>query len=93
MSRYQDDYAVQCNPNPPRRSAVNPMPKTMTVRLTDEQARDLESVARVEEMPVSEAVRLAIDEHIKARREDQAFQSRLRRIIEENQEALERLAQ
>ena len=68
------------------------MPKTMTLRLTDDQARDLESLARVDEMPVSEAVRLAIDEHIKARREDHEFQDRLRRIIEENQEALERLA-
>jgi len=68
------------------------MPKTMTLRLTDEQARELETVARVDEVPVSEAVRQAIDERIKARREDADFQHKLRRLIEENQAALERLA-
>jgi hypothetical protein len=68
------------------------MPKTMTLRLTDEQAQELEAVSRVDEMPVSEAVRLAIDERIKARRADEDFQSRLRRLMEENQRALERLA-
>jgi predicted transcriptional regulator len=68
------------------------MPKSMTLRLTDEQARELEAVARVDEMPVSEAVRQAIDERIAARRKDKDFQGRLRRLLEENQEALERLA-
>jgi predicted transcriptional regulator len=68
------------------------MAKTMTLRLSDEQARELESVARVDEMPVAEAVRRAIDDRIKTRREDQAFQGRLRRLLQENQEALERLA-
>jgi Arc/MetJ-type ribon-helix-helix transcriptional regulator len=68
------------------------MPKTMTVRLSDQQAADLEALARVDETPVSEAVRAAIDERIKARRADKEFQARLRRILEENQKALERLA-
>lgn len=68
------------------------MAKTMTLRLSDEQARELESVARVDEMPVAEAVRRAIDDRIKARREDEEFRARLRRLLEENQEALERLA-
>lgn len=68
------------------------MAKTMTLRLSDEQARELEAVARIDEMPVAEAVRRAIDDRIKARRDDNAFQSRLRRLIQENQEALERLA-
>ena len=68
------------------------MPKTMTLRLSDEQAADLEAMARVDDVPVSEAVRVAIDERIKARRADKAFQERLRRSIEENQRVLERLA-
>lgn len=68
------------------------MAKTMTLRLSDEQARELESVAQVDEMPVAEAVRRAIDDRIKARREDAEFKSRLRRLLEENKEALERLA-
>jgi predicted transcriptional regulator len=69
------------------------MPKTMTLRLSDELAADLEAMARVDDVPVSEAVRVAIDERIKARREDKQFQARLRRLMAENQRALERLAQ
>lgn len=68
------------------------MAKTMSLRLSDEQAQELEAVARVDEMPVSEAVREAIDARIAARRADKDFQSRLRRLMEENQKALERLA-
>lgn len=68
------------------------MPKTMTLRLDDELAADLEAMARVDGVPVSEAVRVAIDERIRARREDKQFQSRLRRLMAENQRALERLA-
>jgi post-segregation antitoxin (ccd killing protein) len=69
------------------------MPKTMTLRLTDQQATDLEAMARVDGIPVSEAIRVAIEERIKARREDRAFQARLRRLMVENQRALERLSQ
>jgi predicted transcriptional regulator len=69
------------------------MPKTMTLRLSDELATDLEAMARVDDVPVSEAIRIAIDERIKARRDDKQFQARLRRLMTENQRALERLAQ
>ena len=40
------------------------MPKTMTLRLSDELAADLEAMARVDDVPVSEAIRVAIDERI-----------------------------
>jgi predicted transcriptional regulator len=69
------------------------MPKTMTLRLSDELAADLEAMARVDDVPVSEAIRIAIDERLKARRDDKQFQARLRRLMAENQRALERLAQ
>lgn len=65
----------------------------MTLRLDDELAADLEAMARVDGVPVSEAIRVAIDERIRARREDKQFQARLRRLMAENQRALERLAQ
>lgn len=68
------------------------MAKTMTLRLSDEQAANLEAMARVDEMPVSEAVRVAIDERIKARRGDKEFQARIKRMLEEEREVLERLA-
>jgi predicted transcriptional regulator len=65
----------------------------MTLRLSDEQARELEAVARVDGTPVSETVRQAIADRIEARRQDQEFQTRLKRLMQENQAALERLAQ
>jgi post-segregation antitoxin (ccd killing protein) len=68
------------------------MPKTMTLRLSDQQASDLEAMARVDGVPVSEAVRVAIEKRIEARRSDRAFQTRLRRLMAENQRALERLS-
>jgi len=77
---FQGGYILRC------------VAKTMTLRLSDEQAGDLEAMARVDGVPVSEAVRVAIDERIKARRSDREFQARLRKLIAENQRALERLA-
>lgn len=66
--------------------------KAMTVRLPADQATELEAVARVDEVPVSEAVRKAIAAHIETRRKDKEFRSRLKRLIEQNREILDRLA-
>jgi hypothetical protein len=66
--------------------------KAMTLRLSAERAAELEAIARAEEMPVSEAVRHAIDRLIEEKRNDKEFQARLRRMMKENQEVLERLA-
>lgn len=69
------------------------MTKNMTLRLPSEQAAELEAVARADGVSVSDAVRQAIVEHINRRRQDKEFKARLRRIIEEDREVLERLAQ
>jgi len=68
------------------------MAKAMTLRLEDELARELEAVARVEDITVSEAVREAIAKHVQVKRADRAFQARLDRFMYENQSILERLA-
>jgi predicted DNA-binding protein len=68
------------------------MDKAMTLRLPLETAKDLEAIAQVDQIPVSEAVRSAIDAHIEARRKDSEFRKRLKQSIEENREILERLA-
>lgn len=68
------------------------MTKAFTLRLSDEKAAELETIARADEMPVSDAVRTAIDRHIENRRADKEFQARLARLVEENQRVLERLA-
>jgi predicted transcriptional regulator len=69
------------------------MPRTMTLRLTDEQAAMLDLVARADDQTVTEAVRTAIDAHIEARRHDQDFKERLRRRHEEERALYERLSE
>ncbi len=64
----------------------------MTLRLTDEQAEELATIARVENVPIAEEVRRAIADLIAARRRDTAFQARLQASLERNREILERLA-
>ncbi len=68
------------------------MPKNMTLRLTDQQAAELEAMALVEDVPIAEEIRKAITEHIDARRKDQAFQERLRASLERHRKLLARLA-
>ena len=64
----------------------------MTLRLSPEQAAELEAVARADQQTVSETVRDAIDTLIEGRRKDKDFQARLRMMIKEEQKVLERLA-
>jgi hypothetical protein len=69
------------------------MPRTMTLRLTDEQAATLDLVARADDQTVTEAVRTAIDAHIEERRRDNSFKERLRRRHEEERALYERLSE
>ena len=66
--------------------------KSFTLRLPAPLADELATVAEVDSVPVQQAVRDAIAEHIEARRKDQAFQERLRASAERHREILERLA-
>ena len=52
--------------------------KAMTIQLTAEQAEALQTVATVDNKPVSQVVRAAIAQHIEARRSDAHFQEGLR---------------
>jgi predicted transcriptional regulator len=52
--------------------------KAMTIRLSAEQAEELETVADVEARPVSEVIRAAITEHIDKRKKDPGFQDGLK---------------
>jgi hypothetical protein len=65
--------------------------KNMTLRLSTEQADELEAVARAEGISVSDAVREAISEHIERKRKDKAFRERLRAVMKRDREILERL--
>ena len=64
----------------------------LAVRLPADQAAELEKVAELDRVPVSEAVRDAITKHIESRRLDDGFRERLAQLVKENQEILERLA-
>jgi predicted transcriptional regulator len=66
--------------------------KSMTLRLSDDIAAELDAVARVDGTTVADQVRSAIEDRIAARRADTAFQARHRKALEENKAALERLA-
>ena len=68
------------------------MPKNFTVRLPDELAADAEALARAEGKSLNETVKSALAEAVERRRADPEFKKRLRRIIEEDRELLERLA-
>ena len=68
------------------------MAKNLTVRLGEELAADTEALARAEGLSLNETVKQALAEAVERRRKDPKFRVRLRRIIEEDQELLERLA-
>lgn len=65
--------------------------KATTVRQTDEQADELEVVARVDGVPVAEVIRVAIATHLAARRADPEFQRRLRERLAADKNYLNRL--
>ena len=66
--------------------------KATSLRLSEPMAAELAAVARADGIPISEAVRQAIEKHIAERRADKDFQKRLKDLLEEDQKLLKRLA-
>ena len=66
--------------------------KNLTVRLDDELAADTEALARAEGQSLNETVKSALRDAVERRRADPKFKARVKRIIEEDRELLERLA-
>lgn len=62
--------------------------KALTIRLSPEQADALETVARVQNQPISDVIRAAISDHIEHQRKDPKFQDSLRERIERAQKLL-----
>lgn len=69
------------------------MPKKLTIRLDDEFAADTEALTRSGGNNPNETVKIAVGEAAERRQDDPAFRHRVRQIIEEDQELLERLAE
>lgn len=65
--------------------------KAMTLRIDTDTAEQLEAIAQVEGVPMSQVVREALLQHIEARRDDADFQERLKASLKRNQKILERL--
>ena len=68
------------------------MTRNLTVRLDSELAANAEAIARADGTSLNETVKQALSEAVQRRRSDPEFKARLRRIIEEDRELLERLA-
>ena len=66
--------------------------KNLTVRLDDELAANAEALARAEGKSLNETVKLALSEAVERRRKDPNFKARVRQIIDQDRELLERLA-
>jgi hypothetical protein len=66
--------------------------RARTLRLPEDQAKDLEAIAGVDEVSINEEIRQAIAAHIEARRGDADFRKRLEASIVRNKEILERLS-
>ncbi len=68
------------------------MAKNLTLRLDDDLAADADALARAEGKSLNETVKLALSEAVERRRRDPEFRERVRGIIEQDRELLERLA-
>ena len=67
--------------------------KVMSLRLSEEMAAEIGAVASTDGVPVTEAIREAIANHIKTRRASKDFKQRLQKRLEDDREMLERLAE
>ncbi|MFN7957247.1 MAG: hypothetical protein U0P46_02820 [Holophagaceae bacterium] len=61
----------------------------MTIRLSVDQAEQLETVASIDQRPIAEVIRAAIAEHIDRRKEDGQFQASLKDRIARAQKFLD----
>lgn len=66
------------------------MAKSFTFRSPDDEASDVQALARAQGLSLNETVRLALAEAVAARRADLEFKSRIRRTIDEDRELLQR---
>ena len=66
--------------------------KAISLRLPEQMAAELAAIARTQDIPVSEVIREAVENHITSLSTDKAFRQQLKKRLEEDQEVLKRLA-
>jgi predicted transcriptional regulator len=67
--------------------------KATTIRLPDDLAETVETVARVQGISVNNMVIDALEAEVERVRQDQSFMTLLRELVTRDQEILDRLAQ
>lgn len=67
--------------------------RAISVRIPDEMVGDLDQIAHISGVSVSEVVRDAICSYLSACRTDERFQARLREQLKKDREVLERLSE
>jgi metal-responsive CopG/Arc/MetJ family transcriptional regulator len=65
--------------------------KITTLRLEEGLAKELALIARADEVPVSEAIRAALNRYIAERKADEKVRARFKAMLEEDVALLERL--
>ena len=66
--------------------------KSMTLRIDENLAERVRTIAEVEESSVSDVIRDALAEHVERRRRDPEFQAMLKRNLRRHEELLSMLA-
>ncbi len=66
--------------------------KAISLRLPDQMSAELAAIARTQDIPVSEVIRDAIENHIASLRTDKDFRQLLKKRLDEDHEILERFA-
>ena len=66
--------------------------KSMTLRIDENLAERVRTIAEVEETTVSDVIRDALSEHVERRRRDPEFQAMLKRNLRRHEELLSMLA-
>jgi predicted transcriptional regulator len=67
--------------------------KAISVRVPDQMTAELAAIARTQDIPVSEVIREALENHIVSLRTDKGFQQLLKKRLEEDRKLLERLTE
>jgi predicted transcriptional regulator len=63
--------------------------KSMTLRLSADQAEALDTVSTIDNQSIAEVIRAAISQHVERRRQDPAFQDGLKERIDRAKRLLE----
>lgn len=68
-----------------------PDPKETNVQIPETMTMELAAIAHIRNISLADALREALEEYIPARRNDEGFKERLKKVLEEDGEVLDNL--